>query len=110
LIGPIDPNGQVRMSEERVSVASLKARLSEYLARARAGDAVVVTDRGTPVARLGPLEGEVALDGRLEELAAAGLVRRPIRPLDRALVDRERPRDPTGRSLEAVLEERAEGR
>ena len=68
------------MPEERVSVATLKARLSEYLRRARSGEAVVVTDRGVPVARLGPLAGEVALDGRLEELAAAGLVRRPIRP------------------------------
>ena len=98
------------MSEEHVSVATLKARLSEYLRRARSGEAVVVTDRGVPVARLGPLEGEVALDGRLEELAAAGLVRRPIRPLASFPADRNRPRDPGGRSLEAVLEERAEGR
>ncbi len=98
------------MPEERVSVATLKARLSEYLRRARSGEAVVVTDRGVPVARLGPLAGEVALHGRLEELAAAGLVRRPIRPLESSLADRNRPRDPAGRSLEAVLEERAEGR
>ena len=43
------------MPEERVSVATLKARLSEYLRKAKAGEAVVVTDRGIPVARLGPL-------------------------------------------------------
>ncbi|MFH1766219.1 MAG: type II toxin-antitoxin system prevent-host-death family antitoxin, partial [Gemmatimonadota bacterium] len=35
--------------EERVSVGRLKARLSEYLRRAKAGGEVVVTDRGRPV-------------------------------------------------------------
>lgn len=97
------------MTVEHVAVATLKARLSEYLRRARSGEAIVVTDRGTPIARLGPLEGEVALDGRVEELAAAGLIRRPTRPLEPTFADRGRPCDPEGRSLEAILEERAEG-
>lgn len=70
----------------------------------------MVTDRGTPVARLGPLEGSKALEGRLEELAGAGLVRRPIAPLDPDLLTEIRPRDPEGRSLDVILEERAEGR
>lgn len=98
------------MTETHVAVAVLKARLSEYLRRARSGEAVVVTDRGTPVARLGPLAGEVALEGRLEELASVGQVRRPIRPLETSFTSQRRPRDPEGRSLEAVLEERAEER
>ncbi len=97
------------MSERTVSVAMLKARLSEYLRSVRAGEVVVVTDRGTPVARLGPLEGEAALQGRLEALAAAGMVRAPSRPLDPSFVDEVRPSDPQGRSLESVLEERGEG-
>lgn len=97
------------MSEERVSIGTLKAKLSEYLSRARAGEAVVVTDRGTPVARLGPLAGETALEGREAELARAGLVRRPQAALDRSSLTADRPRDPEGRSLETVLEERAEG-
>ncbi|HSR42596.1 MAG TPA: type II toxin-antitoxin system prevent-host-death family antitoxin, partial [Longimicrobiales bacterium] len=84
------------MSEERVSVATLKARLSEYLSRAEAGEAVVVTHRGTPVARLGPLEGATALAGRVEELARAGLVRRPAATLDPAFVELPRPSDPEG--------------
>jgi len=97
------------MTEQRVSIARLKARLSEYLRRAKAGEAVVVTDRGRPVARLVPLEGGAALEGRLAELERAGLVRRPAAPLDLAVLDAERPADPESRSLEAVLEERAEG-
>lgn len=97
------------MTEERVSIGRLKARLSEYLRRARAGEVVVVTDRGRPVARLAPLEGEAAVEGRVAELARAGLVRKPRRRLDLVDLGAERPADPTGRSLEAVLEERAEG-
>ncbi|MEQ9568596.1 MAG: type II toxin-antitoxin system prevent-host-death family antitoxin [Longimicrobiales bacterium] len=97
------------MAERTVSVAALKARLSEYLRSARAGETVVVTDRGTPVARLAPLEGASAVTGRVEDLAAAGLVRPPAGPLDPAFADGARPADPAGRSLEAILEERAEG-
>ena len=97
------------MSETRVAVAELKARLSEYLRQARAGETVVVTDRGTPVARLGPLVGGPAIDARVDELAAAGLVRPAGRRLDPSLLEEQRPADPTGRSLAGILEERAEG-
>lgn len=37
-----------------VGVRDLKARLSEHLRRARAGEQLVITDRGKPVAILGP--------------------------------------------------------
>jgi antitoxin (DNA-binding transcriptional repressor) of toxin-antitoxin stability system len=37
----------------------------------------VITDRGTPVARLVPLSGARALEGRNAELAREGLVREP---------------------------------
>ena len=97
------------MSSERVSIGRLKARLSEYLRRARAGEGVVVTHRGRPVARLIGLEGDGALESRVEELVQAGLARLPARPLDAGVLARQRPSDPDGRSLEAVLEERAEG-
>ncbi len=39
-----------------VGIRELKARLSEYVARASSGEAVVVTDRGRPVARLVPMD------------------------------------------------------
>ncbi len=101
------------MPESRVSVARLKARLSEYLARAKAGEPVIITDRGTPVARLVPLSGPAEEAGRRTELGRAGLIRDPERAADAAFLERflaePRPADPTGRSLESVLEERAEG-
>ena len=97
------------MTEPRVSVGRLKAKLSEYLRRARAGEAVVVTDRGTPVARLSALEGVQALEGRSQELIEVGMARAPAHPLRDAFFELPRPADPEGRSLEAVLEERGEG-
>jgi len=40
---------------KQVQIAELKAHLSQYLARVRRGDTVVVCDRKTPIARLVPL-------------------------------------------------------
>jgi prevent-host-death family protein len=96
------------MGEERVSIGRLKARLSEYLDRTRAGESVVVTDRGRPIARLTPVGGGVAMEARVVELNRAGLVRMPTQPLADDLLAARRPKDPAGRSLEAALEERAE--
>ena len=93
---------------ERVSIAGLKARLSEYLARARAGEEVVITDRGRPVAKLGPLSGQSAMEGRTSALIRAGLLRAPTQRLDRKWFEAPRPRDPSGRGVQAVLEERSE--
>ncbi len=43
------------MSERTVSVAEAKAHLSEIIAAAEAGEDVVITRRGEPVATLSPL-------------------------------------------------------
>ena len=40
----------------QVGVRDLKARLSEHLGRVKAGETLVVTERGIPVAKLTPLE------------------------------------------------------
>ena len=45
-----------------VGVRELKAKLSEYLAAAAAGEDIVVTDRGRPVARLVPFGSRAAVD------------------------------------------------
>lgn len=95
--------------KSHVGVGRLKARLSEYLARARAGEEVVITSRGTPIARLAPLEGADAVEGHLARLVRAGVVREPRAALSPSFFDAARPTDPGGRSLEAILEERGEG-
>ncbi len=51
-----------------VAVRELKAKLSAFLQRAAAGEMITVTDRGRPIATLGPVLG--ALD--LSDAVAAG--------------------------------------
>ncbi|MCY4193218.1 MAG: type II toxin-antitoxin system prevent-host-death family antitoxin [bacterium] len=50
-----------------VGVRELKAKLSEYIGRAAAGEVVIVTDRGRPVAQLAPLAGFSAVARGIEE-------------------------------------------
>ena len=40
------------------AVSELRARLSKYLERVKAGEEIVITRRGTPVARLTPISRE----------------------------------------------------
>ena len=63
-----------------VTISELRANLKSYVDRARAGEHVIVTERGVPVARLGPAEEESLLD-RLERdgvLTRATAKKRPI--------------------------------
>ncbi|MBA2667461.1 MAG: type II toxin-antitoxin system prevent-host-death family antitoxin, partial [Trueperaceae bacterium] len=41
---------------KKASVSSVKNNLSSYLDLVRAGEAVLITDRGRPIARLVPLD------------------------------------------------------
>jgi prevent-host-death family protein len=71
-----------------VAVSELRAHLSQWLERARAGDEVVVTERGVPVARiLG-----VAASPVLEELTKAGVIASPTTPRRPRATGRPRPR------------------
>jgi prevent-host-death family protein len=97
------------MQDQRVSVGRLKARLSEFLKRASAGMPVLITSRGRPIARLVPLNGPEAHEGRLSQLLGAGLVRPPRAPLHPSMLSEPGPPDPGARSLECILEERGEG-
>lgn len=53
-----------------VSVSALRAELKSWISRARAGEDVVITERGVPVARL----SAVATADLLAELAREGLL------------------------------------
>lgn len=88
-------------------IAEVKTRLSEYLARVRAGEEVLVTDRGRPVARIVPV-----IDGapHLRELERRGLMRNPSAALPDDFLDRPRPSPKTGSVRDALLEDRRQGR
>lgn len=90
-----------------ISVSDLKARLSESLRIVKAGERLVVTERGRPIAVLGP--AGAGADDPIARLEAAGLVRVGTRRLPRGFWDMPRPKDPEGKVLRAVLQEREEG-
>lgn len=56
-----------------IAVSALRANLSEWIERARDGEEVVVTDRGTPVARLMPVNTAPLL----ERLTRQGVLSKP---------------------------------
>ena len=96
----------------RVAISELKAKLSEYLKAVRAGEEVIVTDRGKPVARLAPISGPAETESRLRMLVRAGQVRPPDVEggIDPDLIAELRPRVPDAGVVDALLEERREGR
>ena len=66
---------------ERIGIRELRQHASRYVAAARDGRAFVVTDRGTPVARLIPLEDAADRYSHLVaqgEITPASAPRQPI--------------------------------
>ncbi len=59
-----------------VAITALRAELSSWIHRVQAGEEVVVTDRGTPVARLLPVDAAPLL----EQLVERGVLSKPRRP------------------------------
>jgi prevent-host-death family protein len=57
------------------SIADVKARLSEFVRRVKAGNEVVITERGVPVARLTGLEVAERRATRRDRLARSGAVK-----------------------------------
>jgi prevent-host-death family protein len=90
-----------------IGVAQLKARLSEHLARVRAGDEVLVTDHGRPIARIVPVADE---HERLGELERQGLVRPGSMKLPDGFRGRPRPKVSGPTLTETLVEERRQGR
>ena len=96
---------------ERVSISELKDQLSVYLKKVRDGQTVVVTDRNKPVAQLTPIPKSESESERIERLVAMGVLIRPKGPpISIEEIRRMRPVAPGAGVLEALLEERREGR
>ena len=93
------------------SVTELKASLSKYLAKVKHGEEILVTERGKPVAKIVPLGRDAAaFPPHLLEMERAGLIRLGTGRLPKDFWKLPRPKDPKGRVLKALLEEREEGR
>ncbi len=92
-------------------VSELKASLSKYLARVKAGEEVVVTERGKAIAKIVPmpLEDDAEME-RLRELERRGLITMGTGRIPDEFFERELPQDPEGSVLKALLEERRTGR
>lgn len=83
-----------------VAVRELKAKLSAYLQRAAAGELITVTDRGRPIATLGPTLGAVDLAAAVEAGWVSPATRRGLGPVRRQRA--------TGTVLDALTEDRGE--
>lgn len=84
-----------------VAVAALRANLREMLERVRRGEEIVVTERGTPVARLVPIDWIAAL----EQLERDGVLSPPEIDdrLEARRIERVRAKRPLG---DIVVEQR----
>jgi prevent-host-death family protein len=76
----------------------------------RAGEDIIVTDRGKPIARITSIDDRLQIEGRLDRLVRTGEVRPPLREDALDLGQLTRPADPEGRARALLLKERAEGR
>ena len=95
---------------KQASISILKAQLSRYLDSVKAGEEIIVTERGRPVARLSPIEHSEDPSGRVAQLVREGKLRPPSHVLPDGFGKACRLSDPQGRGLDVLLEERREGR
>ncbi|HYA86436.1 MAG TPA: type II toxin-antitoxin system prevent-host-death family antitoxin [Nitrospirota bacterium] len=89
------------------SFSELKALLSKYLSKVKAGEEVVVTKRGNPIAKLIPIKkAEMEIPPHLLTLERAGLARIDQASLPESFWSLSRPKDRKGIVLKAQLKER----
>jgi prevent-host-death family protein len=88
-------------------IRNLKDHLSRYIARAAAGERVLITDRGRPVAELVPPAREFTYRSRHDELVASGVIRLPLEAGD-PFADWATAKLPKGTAVTLINEDRAE--
>jgi len=92
-----------------VTVSKLKAYLSEYLDQVKAGNEVLITDRGKPVVRLVPISHTKVPKESLTRLEKQGLIKLGSGRLPKDFWTMPRSEDPQGLMLKALLKERDSG-
>jgi prevent-host-death family protein len=96
---------------QTAAVSELKASTSEYLAKVKSGEEILITDRGTPIAKIIPLRrSDDALAARMMQLERAGMIRRGTDAIPEDFWTAARPQDRSGSALTALLAEREDGR
>lgn len=95
---------------ETAAVSKLKAHLSDYLNRVKAGVEVLITDRGKPIARLVPISRVKTPREALTRMEKQGLIKLGSGKLPKGFWTMPRPEDPKGLVLKALLQERVETR
>jgi prevent-host-death family protein len=91
------------------AVTDLKARLSRYLSRVKAGEEILVTEHKVPIARLVPIDRSASGFGDLRDLERQGLLRIGSGTLPKGFWKLARGRDTTATVRKAVSQEREEG-
>lgn len=91
------------------TVSRLKASLSEYLRSVKAGEEILVTERGQPIAKLVPAAAANFLPDHLVEMEKQGVIKIGSGKLPKGFWDLPRPKDPKGLVVKAALREREEG-
>ena len=93
------------------AISELKATLSEILTHVKAGEEVVVTERGKPIAKIMPFspKGD-RTSSHLVELARAGLIRLGSGKVPKGFWRHARPQDPKGLGVQFLLQEREDDR
>lgn len=93
------------------TITEAKNGLSALIDQVRAGQSIVILDRGLPVARLEPIAANPEQTGRLSRLERAGVVRVSTDPPPLDLVREPPPRLKANASaVEGLIEERRAGR
>lgn len=96
---------------QTADVSELKASTSEYLAKVKSGEEILITDRGTPIAKIIPLRRtDDAFSARMMQLERSGMIRRGSGGITEDFWTTPRPKDRQGIALAALLAEREDGR
>jgi len=70
------------------AVSKLKATLSEQLGYVKAGEEILVTERGKPIAKIVPVDPAAMQDARRMDLARRGIITLGKGPISKELLDR----------------------
>ena len=92
------------------AISKLKAYLSDYLEQVKAGNEVLITDRGRPVARLVPISRMQPTKEALARMEKQGLIKLGSGKIPKDFWSLPRAEDPKGLVLKALLDEREGGR